>query len=183
MFTLKSSLNVLEDIQRRALRFVLCDYDSCYENLLTAASVSGIRINLLRSLAIEVLKCVNGLNPDYLNKIIHGDTSILSKPKVNYTHYGLKNFSSYGDKMWNTFAWFIEIGSISLWIQTNDKIMGWSQLPLFHLYPIHMKLRKIYGPTMAFTWLWDFLAWWWVFMNVFFFSWIRFPFMYICILF
>ena len=71
MFTSKSSLNRLEDIQRRALRFVLYDYDSCYENSLTAASVPGIRINLLRCLAIEVFKCVNGLNPDYLNKMIH----------------------------------------------------------------------------------------------------------------
>ena len=75
MFTSKSSLNRLEDIQRRALRFVLCDYDSCYENLLTAASVHGIRINLLRCLAIEVFKCVNGLNPDYLNKMIHKKSS------------------------------------------------------------------------------------------------------------
>ena len=75
MFTSKSSLNKLEDIQRRALRFVLCDYDSCYENLLKAASVPGIRINLSRSLAFEVLKCVNGLNPDYLNKMIHKKSS------------------------------------------------------------------------------------------------------------
>ena len=75
MFTSKSPLNRLEDIQRRALRFVLCDYDSCYENLLTAASVPGIRVNLLRYLAIEVFKCVNGLNPDYLNKMIHKKSS------------------------------------------------------------------------------------------------------------
>ena len=110
MFTSKSSLNRLDDIQRRALRFVLCDYDSCYENLLTAASVPGIRINLLRCLAIEVFKCVNGFNPDYLNKMIHKksspyelrDTSILSRPKVNYTHYGLKTFSSYRAEVWNT---------------------------------------------------------------------------------
>ena len=71
MFTSKSSLNRLEDIQRRALRFVLCNYDSCYENLLKAASVPGIRINLMRCLAIKVFKCVNGLNPDYFNKMIH----------------------------------------------------------------------------------------------------------------
>ena len=64
----------------------------------------GIRINLLRCLAIEIFKCVNGLNPDYLNKKIHKksspyelrDTSILSRPKVNYIQYCLKTFSSYG---------------------------------------------------------------------------------------
>ena len=51
------------------IRFVLCNYDSCYENLLTAASVPSIRIDLL-SLATDVFKCVNGLNPDHLNKMI-----------------------------------------------------------------------------------------------------------------
>ena len=71
MFTSKSFFNKSEEIQRRALRFVLCDYDSCYENLQTAASVPGIRIDLLISPAIEDFKCVNWLNPDYLNKMIH----------------------------------------------------------------------------------------------------------------
>ena len=31
----------------------------------------GIRINLLKNLAIEDFKCVSGLNPDYFNKMIH----------------------------------------------------------------------------------------------------------------
>ena len=41
-------------------------------------------------------------------------------------------------------ACFIEI---SLWIQTNDKIMGRSQLLPFHFYLIHMNLSQIFGPT------------------------------------
>ena len=52
-------------------------------------------------------------------------------------------------------AYFIEI---SLWIQTNDKIKGRSQLLLFHLYHKHMNLSQIYGPTMAFRWLCDVLC-------------------------
>ena len=131
MFTSKSSLNRLEDIQRRALRFVLCDYDSCYENLLTAAYVPGIRINLLRCLAIEVFKCVNGLNPEYLNEMIHKksspyelrDKSILSRPKVNYTHYGLKTFSSYGAKIWNTLPVSLKSG-LSLY-EFKQMIKSW----------------------------------------------------------
>ena len=121
----------IEDIQRRALRFVLCDYDSCYENLLTAASVPGIRINLLRCLAIEVFKCVNGLNPDYLNKMIHKksspyelrDTSILSIPKVNYTHYGLKTLSGYGAIIWNTLPVSLKSG-LSLY-EFKQMIKSW----------------------------------------------------------
>ena len=41
MFTSKSSLSKLEDIQRRALRFVLDDYTSDYHELLNKADVHG----------------------------------------------------------------------------------------------------------------------------------------------
>ena len=99
----------LVDIQRRALRFVLCDYSSSYDELLIKATVPGIKILLLRYLAIEVYKCVEKLNPEYLNQLFLKknspyelrDGSILSRPKVKYTHYGLKSFRSYGAKIWN----------------------------------------------------------------------------------
>ena len=69
MFSSKSSLSKLEDIQRRALRFVLNDYISSYQALLKKADVPGIKIMLLRYLAVEVYKCVNNMNPDYLNPL------------------------------------------------------------------------------------------------------------------
>ena len=69
MFTSKSSLSKLEDIQRRALRFVLDDYTSDYHELLNKADVPGVKIMALRYLAIEVYTCVNGLNPKYLNDL------------------------------------------------------------------------------------------------------------------
>ena len=62
MFTSKSSLSKLEDIQKRVLRFVLDDYTSDYHELLNKADVPGVKIMALRYLAIEVYKCVNGLN-------------------------------------------------------------------------------------------------------------------------
>ena len=62
----------------------------------------------LRLVAIEVYKCVK-FNPKYLNDIFiikespHGlrDGSILVRPKVNTTNYGLKSFRNYGSKIWN----------------------------------------------------------------------------------
>ena len=62
----------------------------------------------LRLLAIEVYKCVK-FNPKYLNDIFiikespYGlrDGSILVRPKVNTTNYGLKSFRNYGSKIWN----------------------------------------------------------------------------------
>ena len=166
MLTSKSLLNRLEDIQRRALGFVLCDYDSCYTNLLKAASVPGIRINLLRCLAIEVFKCVNGFNPDYLNKMIHKyrvHTRYATNPfcpdlkliiLITVSKLSVAMEPKYGIYT----ARIIEIGAVSLRIQTNDKIMGWSQLLLLHLYPISMIWRQVHGPTIAFTWLCDVLC-------------------------
>ena len=64
---------------------------------------------LLRYLAIEVFKCINEINPAYLNAMFIRkecpyalrDSSILMRPKVNLTQYGLKSFRSYGAKSWN----------------------------------------------------------------------------------
>ena len=100
MFTSKSSLSKLEDIQRRALRFVLDDYTSDYHELLNKADVPGMKIMALRYLAIEVYKCVNGLNPKYLNDLFTikkckydlRDDSLISRNKVSTTNHGLKSF-------------------------------------------------------------------------------------------
>ena len=70
MFTSKSSLSKLEDIQKRAHRFVLDDYEPDYNDLLNKADVPGMKIMTFRYLAIyKVYKCMNGLNPKYFNDL------------------------------------------------------------------------------------------------------------------
>ena len=109
MFTSKSSLLKLETIQKRALRFVLDDYASDYHDLLKKADVPGMKIMALRCLAIEVYKCINGLNPKYLNDLFIvkkckynlRDDSVINRNKVQTTNYGLKSFKDYGAKIWN----------------------------------------------------------------------------------
>ena len=94
--TSKTSLSKLENIQKRALRsvlddyqsgytdllqnadipgieimplrrFVLDDYQSGYTDLLQNADIPGIETMPLRYLTIEVFKCNNETNPAYLN--------------------------------------------------------------------------------------------------------------------
>ena len=67
MFTGNKSLDRIENIQKRALRSVLDDYGSSYHDLLIQTEVPGIKIMKLCLLAIEVFKCVNKLNPEYMN--------------------------------------------------------------------------------------------------------------------
>ena len=100
LFTSKSSLSNLENIQKRALRFVLNDYESDYNDLLTKANVPGIKIVTLRQLAIEVYKSVTKINPEYLNELFLPkqctynlrNVSVLERPKVNTIQFGLKSF-------------------------------------------------------------------------------------------
>ena len=109
MFTSKTSLSKLETLQKRALRFVLNDSESTYQNLLHNCYVPGIKILLLRNLAIEVYKCVTKINPAYLNEMFNVkkcpydlcDDFIVERPRVNSVNFGLKSFKSYGAKIWN----------------------------------------------------------------------------------
>ena len=97
MFTSKISLSKLENIQKRALRFVLNDYQSGYTDLLHNTKLPGIKIMVLRYLAIEVFKCVKEISSAYPNAMFIRkecpyalrDNSILVRPKVNLTQYVL----------------------------------------------------------------------------------------------
>ena len=64
---LEKSLENIENIQKRALRFVNSDYTSSCREQLTKSGVSGFRIMPLRSLAIEVTECVKQINLVYLD--------------------------------------------------------------------------------------------------------------------
>ena len=69
IFTGKKSLDIIENTQKCALRFVLDVYGSSYHDLLIQSEVPGIKIMTLCLLAIEVFKCVNKLNSEYWNEM------------------------------------------------------------------------------------------------------------------
>ena len=109
MFTSKKSLEKIENIKKRALRFVLNDYQSHYHFLLNKSEADGIKIMTFPLLAIEVYKCVNNFKPEYLNEMFAmkncpydlRDTFISERPRAYTTKYGLKSFRNYGAKIWN----------------------------------------------------------------------------------
>ena len=69
---------------------MLDDYESDLYTLLNKADVPGMKIMTLRYLAIEVYKCMNGLNPKYLNDLFTNkkseydlrDNSLINRCKV-----------------------------------------------------------------------------------------------------
>ena len=69
-----------------------------------------MKIMALRYLAIEIYKCINGINPKYLNDLFTikerkyelRNVSIIDRDKVQTTYHGLKSFKDYGAKIWNS---------------------------------------------------------------------------------
>ena len=69
MFSTAKSLNRIENVQKRPLRFLLDDYESTYEQLLNKAGRNSISINRLRTLHVEIYKTLNELNPSFMKNI------------------------------------------------------------------------------------------------------------------
>ena len=116
MFCGKANVDKLEKLQERALRFVFRDTTSSYENLLTRGDFLPLSVYRIRWLGIEVYKCFNGLNPNYLNNFFKQpsqkyelrDSHRLEQPKFNTFAYGLRSFRYYGSKLWNVLPFSVK---------------------------------------------------------------------------
>ena len=109
IFCGSKNMTKLEKLQERALRFVYKDRDCSYEDLLKRGHFLSLSKSRYRFLAIEVFKCVKGLNPQYMNNffkiksIPYGfrDSTILEQPEFNTKTYGYRSFRYVGAKLWN----------------------------------------------------------------------------------
>ena len=108
-FTSRASITKMEKIQERALRFVLKDSRSSYEEMLGNLEVDSIRMNGLKKLSIEIYKLLNGLSPVYLSTMFERfknpygvrDKNKLIQPIKKSTNNGLKSFQYFGAHVWN----------------------------------------------------------------------------------
>ena len=66
LFCGKTNLNKLEKLQERTLATVYCDKSLTYEDMLNKGGQLSILLNRIRLLAIDMFKCMNGLNPLYI---------------------------------------------------------------------------------------------------------------------
>ena len=69
VFSTAKSLNKLESLQKRALRFLYDDYSVPYEGLLEKSGKVKMRVNRFRNLCVEIYKTINKLNPEFMNNI------------------------------------------------------------------------------------------------------------------
>ena len=107
MFCGKHNSDKLEKLQERALCFVFSDYT--YSDLLKHGSLLSLSALRIRYLAIEMYKCVYGINPPYLNELFISkdtrydlrDSNRLEQPEFETVRYGFKSFRYYGSQLWN----------------------------------------------------------------------------------
>jgi hypothetical protein len=105
----KSEMRKLERIQERALRYLLNDNTSSYDSLLSKSSMDTLHLKRLKSIACEVFKSLNDLNPIFMKRMFNlkdteydlRNTHILVQPKFDKMRYGKATFSYYGAHLWN----------------------------------------------------------------------------------
>ena len=118
MFSSAKSLNKVESLQKRALRFLYEDYVSSYEELLQKAGKEAMKGNRLRSLCIGIFISINNTNPMYMNEIFKlrkTSRTVLSNyklnldvPTINQVSFGDKSLRYYGSKIWNLLPFHIK---------------------------------------------------------------------------
>ena len=63
------SLNKIENLKKRALRFLHNDYSSSYEELFKKSGKSTVNVSNYCSLRIVIFKTLNGINPSFMKDI------------------------------------------------------------------------------------------------------------------
>ena len=118
MFSHKKSLNKIESLHKRALRFLLNDYENSYEELLEKSGKCNMSLQRIRFLCIEIYKSINSLNPDFMKNIFEMKTNNrivrekyklnLNIPRTNQVTFGTNSLKSYGPKIWNALPFSIK---------------------------------------------------------------------------
>ena len=83
MFSSAKSLNKVESLQKRALRFLYDNYDSSVESILKLAGKSTMNVNRLRGFCIEISKTLNNINPAFINETFELSNTLIGQFEIN----------------------------------------------------------------------------------------------------
>ena len=119
----------VDDLNKRILRFILQDYSSPYDILLSKVNLKSLFIRRLQNFMIILYKSLFfTYYPVYLRDMLTVRTSsynlrgnyILDLPKAKTTTYGLHSFSYLASKIWNSLP---DTYRTSNFIQFKQKIL------------------------------------------------------------
>ena len=118
MLTNPKSVHKIEAIQKRALRFMLNDYESSYEDLLKKSGNPSMNLRRTRSLCIEIYKTINKLNSEFMKNLfkVHKTNRAqrdqyklnLEMSKFNQVSFGTKSLRIQGPRVWNALPFHIK---------------------------------------------------------------------------
>ena len=108
-FLSSKSLQNIEKLQDRALRFLYNDHTSSYNDLLSKSDRCTMLISLQRALCIEIFKTFKKLNPPFMQKVFKLRASCyslrnpndLAHIRPNQTIFGSNSLMSIGPQIWN----------------------------------------------------------------------------------
>ena len=69
IFSSAQSVNKIENLQKRALRFLYNNFEASCEDLLSKGGKSTMNVMRLRTLCVKIYKTRNDLNPSFKNNI------------------------------------------------------------------------------------------------------------------
>ena len=110
MFSGKSSNNEINRIHKLALRVLLDDYESTFEELLQRRGEHTIHTKNLQTLLLEVYKCLTSKNPSSLWDLFERRPTnynlrkkdLVQLPSTKTIRYGLNALRFRGSMVWNT---------------------------------------------------------------------------------
>ena len=118
MFSSAASLKKIENLQKRALRFLYKSYNTSNEYLLLKSSFSSRNLKRLRTLCIEIFKTLNNLNTSFMKEIFsfrQTNRPFQEKYKLNLgiTSYNQVTFvrkalTFFGLNNWNSLPYHIK---------------------------------------------------------------------------
>ena len=86
MFANAKSLKKIENLQKRALRFLYNNYQLSYEELLDEANSSTMNVKRLHFSCVEIYRTINNLNPSLMKQIFElreTNKSVREKYRLN----------------------------------------------------------------------------------------------------
>ena len=110
-FSSSKSLQKIERVQERALRFLYNDHKRSYDDLLIRSKKCTMQVARQRTLCIEIFKTIKNLNPPFMQSIFFSRTSKNpSRNPNNFSHFrpnqvtfGSKSLKAIGPQIWNCF--------------------------------------------------------------------------------
>ena len=118
MLASSKSLTKIENLHKRALRFMLDDYSSSYKRILEKSGKFSMDVKRKHKLCIEIYKTLNNLNPSFMKEIFELRLSSrpvreqyklnLNIPRKKQVPFGTKSLESLVPKFWKNLPYHIK---------------------------------------------------------------------------